>query len=419
MTGTEAKRDWVAALPAVRAVVLGRKVWLSVGFLAFWGLVNVLIWLADRQTLEEGGIDPWALPPFEFVLIHGVGIIGGVMLLFGLYGALSQTPKTMLLSAVSILFVSGWNFAVPLVLLASRRAEPDVLYAFVLAAVQLGVGLQEMRRYRRTTHWLEEVGAVTPEQHRAERRFLKRFVRLDESFEEGRVRVGVRDRTFLSGGRTWLYRGQIDGDVLILISRHLADCLCIFRDEMRQVSFGRKGSVKMRTEQGPRQLTFGPASSIAVKLCADLPVTEGDIAWAAKARKATGTMLQTFLASEHPAHRLAALAAVKGLRDGTDVGALAARRLADEAPAVRALALSTCVDAKVDGHLPRAVELLADGEASVRAAAAAYITAFPGPEARQALDAALANETDRKAAAGMKKAAKALDRLGANPYEQA
>jgi len=95
---------------------------------------------------------------------------------------------------------------------------------------------------------------------------------------------------------------------------------------------------------------------------------------------------------------------------------VAVERLSDADPGVRAAALDACKALRADGLHETIMPMLGDEEGKVRAAAAAYIAAFPSPSAAEGLRQALMSEQDGKALSQMKKALKACEKAGANPY---
>ena len=404
-------------LPAIRAVITRNKVWRAVGFLLGWGLFNTCIWCSHwddgRSYLDQG--------PVAMLLFYGVVAIGVTMILFGLFGLFTQHPKTIQLAGLSIMLVGIWNVALPFLLTAAlgrgiHRLPDGAGGLLIIGFIQIVIGAYEKRSYDRIRPWLAEIATVSPEHQQQVKVYLKKFVKLDEDFFAQRLRATVADIRFLTPHRPQGYRGRICGEVAILVSKFLSDCLCLHREEIRAGRLSDRGVAKVRTAHGKHQLTMGPVSVICIKRWIGLQLTEKDVVRASRVKSATPALMAVLLADELPSVRMAVLESLQKFGKQPEVAALTAAGLDDPVPAVRAAALDASVDSRVDGHGGRAIELLADSETPVRQAAAAYLTAFPAPEAAGPLRNASQAEPDRKTQKQMEKALKAAEKLAGNPY---
>ncbi|MCK4625847.1 MAG: HEAT repeat domain-containing protein [Phycisphaerae bacterium] len=424
MTSTEAIRISEEMLPAIRANVLARKVWMSVGFLLLWGVVSLLFWLSPAA---EGG--DFGLPEIPgdsvllFVLLYGIGAIGAIMVLFAAFGVITRHPRTIILAGVSVVLVGAWNIIVPFLIQATLRTEGEKVamdYAsIVIGAVQIFWGVREIRKYSLISAWLPEIATVTPEQRSRMKQHLKKFVKLKEDYFESRIQAVITDRGFMSGGRRTGYRGQIFDGRVMMISKGLGECLCIDRDSTAAGRFNDRAVVKVETDHGFRQLALGPLSVLSMKQWAGVLVTEKDIQRLVKNKKATLRIIKPFLEDEDPLLRISVLKSLKSIgRDG-DATSAVAERLSDLDADVRTAALSACRDLRADDLHDRVVPLLQDDDRRVRGSAAAYVVSFPRPDLAQALRTAVQTERDKAARNQMNKAIKACEKAGANPYTHA
>lgn len=426
MASTEAIRLSEDMLPAIRANVLTRKVWMSVGFLLLWGIVNLLFWLAPTA---EG--DDFALPAISgdsflwLVFLYGTGVIGATMILFAAFGAITRHPRTIILAGASVVLVGVWNIIVPLLILAAVHTEAQTVapdYAsIVIGAIQVIWGVREMHKYSLMSAWLPEIATVTPEQQSRIKQHLKKFVKLNEDYSESRIQAAVSDRSFLSRGRREFYRGQLFDSRAIMVSKGLGNCLCIDRDSVAAGRFNDKAMMKVKTDQGFRQFTLGPLSVLSMKQWAGVAVTEKDIQRLVRSKKATLRIIRPFLEDGDPLLRISALKSLKSIRkDSGAVSAAVAERLSDSDASVRTAALSVCRDIRADSLHSLVMPLLEDNDNRVRSSAAAYITSFPQPGSAQALRLAVQSEHDKSVLNEMNKAIRACDkageRAGANPY---
>jgi|GEM_PF-3072192 len=299
----------VDMLPAIRAVVVRRKVWAAVGILLLWGVINIGLGVqqysdVDRLPTEAGTAAAMA----RLVACAGI-VAGGVLAAFAVFGAVTRHPRTIMLTGVSLIVAGVWNAAFPLIVQAALRVrvQGEAGWA-VFGLLQVLTGLREARKYRRIASWLPEMRAVGREGRAAAAAALRRFVRLDEDYFTCLLRVGAADRSFLSASpHPVLCRGQLFDEQAVLVSRNRAECLTISRDAAAAGVYKKDGKARIRTDAGRRQLSFGPLSALSFKAWAGVAVTPADLHRAVRTGNGTLGLLGAFLAAGDPALRIEAL----------------------------------------------------------------------------------------------------------------
>ena len=422
MSSTETTQLTVDMVPAVRAAVVARRVWVSILSLLAWGLVNGLVWhFAHEETrglLAEGTTSPVV----RLLLGYGVLGIAAAMVLFALYGAVTRHVRAVVLGAVAVILVGLWNIFIPLLILGALTepgvpSVPDV-GSMALGAIQLIWGVQEYRKYLFLCSWSAEAKSARPEEKWRVKHVLKAFLKGDEDFFAGRIRAVGKERQFLSAAVKRGYRGQLFEESGVLVSRHLKDMICFTKGQAAGAIYTDRASVTLQTDVGKRRLALGPVSVLAMKSWAGVAPNEKDITRVVSKNKASVKLLGPFLAHERPDVRAASLRALKRLRSDPEAVAVASEKLADSVAAVRAAALEACRALRVADLTDRVTPMLRDEDPAARRAAAEYIAAYPKPSAAKELDEALALEEDKVARSQMTKALKSCERAGANPYQQ-
>ena len=408
-------------LPGIRAVVLRRKIWASVGSLAAWGILNLLLWLPaweEDQKLLDSIPD---VPMLLYVLLYGVAVIGATMLVMAIVGALRPRSSVIALDASAVALVGAWNAAWPFVAMVVGRklgfkVEFDSTW-LVLGICQLAWSFRQWRTYREVSGWAPQVAGVGPEEYGRIKKHLSAFVKQDEDYFAGRIAGFVSDRGFLTPGVRKGFRGQVLDDVMILVSKRLDECLRVRWEDAASATYsGAHPRTRVMTEGGLKLLTLGALSVLAVKQWAGLPPTEKDIQRIVKKKKASARLLAMLLGRDDPTFHLIVLGAVGRLRGDPEAPAVAQSRLDDPLGSVRAAAIDACRALRVAGLDGRAIPMLADGEAVARKAAGAYLAAFPVAAACGPLRSAMQHEQDPAVARQMAKAVKACEADGANPY---
>lgn len=406
-------------LPAIRANVRAKKIWVAAGWLLLWGVVNLLVYLADRDMRKKllGEISNPSV--FLYILLYGVGVIAWFMIISSVFGIATGHPYTILMDGLVIVFVGAWNVLHPFLLAIALKEHGYRLegyYVNIIGIAQIFCGLRELRRYQFIRAWASEIAGTTIEHRTQVKKLLKAFVKLDEDHAQQRLRAVYRDRSFLSFGVTKGMRGMILDDDVILVSKRLDDCFCFTRAECGVGKYNDRGMAKIRTAEGTRQFTFGPVSALLFKSWAGIEIFPKEVRRLVKAKKATVAALRPLLERPEAVLRVEAAQALKAVKE-TEEGVLAALEcLTDEDGGVRAAALGSLREMKADGLHDRVVPLLKDAEARVRAAAAAYLAAHGMASAMQPLSEALQVEQDSKARSQLTKALKTCQQAGANPY---
>lgn len=405
-------------LPAIKANVLGKRVWLAALSLAAWGALTLAIWGANFTDETVRKVSAISVP--LWILFNGAGILGAVMLLLAAYGFIARDPRVMLMDALTVGAVGIWSVVASFLLspaLAQHGYQAEGQDGLVVGCVQVLWAYREYRKRLAVAKWQSETLAVAPEVKAAVAVTMKNFAKCDEGFVEGRIQATVGDKDFLAHGRSKVYRGQLLETRAIMVSRSRDDCLIVNRADARLLPY-KRGMTKVQTEQGLKQFTFGPASVLAWKLWAGASVLEEDIRNLARRKKANLAILSVFLAGEDAGLKLASLAALKRVRGDGEVPAAAGQLLGDADSRVRRAALEFLADAKAGGLGARVMPMLKDPAAEVRMAAASYFSALPDPSAANALRQAAQVETDGKADKRLRKALTACDADTRNPFSR-
>lgn len=395
-------------LPAIKAVVIRRRTWLAIGWLALWGLANVGIFLMLRQefgTLARTGPGWW--------MVVGIGVISGLMLLSAGFGLLTRHPRTIQAGAAMVGVVGMWNVATSLHSIQATGEEPRWI---VIGVFQVLFAVREIAIARRILSWLPETEGVGEDLRRQTHRQVQQFCKLPEDYDQGRLALTLRDKAFLSQGVAKGCRGQVLDGMVLLVTRRLDDCICLTPEQVRAGTFTAAG-LRVTTHRGPCVLRFGPASQVRLKQWAQLGVSEKELQAAMKRKEASMRLLETFLASPAPQHRLEVVRALPSFRTrGEPITAMVIAAVDDADPAVQAAALDACTAMRLDRAQEQAIVLLHSDDARVRAAAARYLAALPTSTAAGDIQTALQHETDRTARRDLQRALSAAEQAGANPY---
>ena len=405
-------------LPAVRAAVVRRNIWMAVGFLVFWGIINSLGILMISLGSGEPGSDPALANSAPLTVVDYVGLaIGPVMLLMGLYGTVTRRPGTILLAGVCVLCVGIWNLFFMLWTLDIKSAEaPSNPFWLAIGIFQIVWAIQEMKRYGIVRSWLAEIVSVTAEQRKAMADHITAFTMADEDYFQWRIKAFLNDVGFFVRGVRRSCRGQLLDDVAILITKNRRQCLCIQRRDAAIGKYNNNSAARVQTDHGPRRLTFGELSVISFKQWAGVGVTEKDLRRAISKKKASAALLSSFAAAGPTRFRVLALGALATFRKDPQAAQVATACLDDADADIRAAATKACTALRVEALHDKAVAMLRDVHPDVRAAAADYISSFPTADAAQPLSAACQAEMDARVRRRMNKALKACQRAGANPY---
>lgn len=407
-------------LPAIWAVVIRRKVWWAVGWLLFWGLFNLGMGLVNVEANLEY-LRQFPTPPvLLYILFLGASAVGAGMILFGLYGTMTLRPQTIRLEGLAIIGAGTWNIASLLLTMAVLRRYgvemENIGGSLFFGVIQLVYGARELRKYAAISGRIAEADTIQPPERDRIRTHLRAFVKTDEDFFDSRIKLFVTDRTFLSRGGRKGFRGQLLDDMAILVSKGLDDCLCIPREAFQAARYNDRARAKVKTDQGERHLTLGPVSVLTLKRWAAVPVSPKDIQRAAKAGKPSTRLMRVFLSDESAALRVAALEGLMGAKQDPDARVAAAEHFGDPDADVRVAALTVCKYLRADALHKPATAMLRDEDARVRRAAAEYITAFPAPDAAEALRGAMLDEHDKRTFAQLDKAVKACEMASTNRY---
>jgi len=398
-------------LLTIHAVVLGRKIWLSTGEVAFWAFIN---W--GSSLTMDGGPQAVSQPAGGSVLTdvanRGLAILAAVMVISALAGAIMRRAKALLVNGGMLAIAGVWmvafaalDYLVP----GAYAHKGELLEAWLLiGVVQIGLGWVQIGKYRSVAPWLAEVSAVTGEQRAEMRKLLKTFGKVGEDYFQGRIRATVTDKGLLRRYPT-AYWGQLLENQAVMFSRHLTDAMAVTREDACRAKFSKHGlTVGVKATDGRmKQLLLSPLSLLCLKRWTDVPATEKDFLAAAWRKKLTLEVLADFLASEYPQSRVAALKSLRRLKGQAQATLPAAAALLNDAEEeVRAAAVTACRELRGGGLHDRIIPLLGDAAPRVRQAAAEYLIAYPSARAHQPLQQAWGSEQD--AAVG-KKLAKAVE----------
>ena len=93
----------------LRAVVLEKAITRASGSLFVWGIINLCAWYFFREQ-QASLFDKINAPAGTFdTFIYGGAYIGGCMLAFGVFGAITRTSIVGWLDGLSLLGVGAWN----------------------------------------------------------------------------------------------------------------------------------------------------------------------------------------------------------------------------------------------------------------------------------------------------------------------
>ena len=291
-------------LPAVVAFILPSRARKSSLLALGWGIFVMLLGLVVLLSKSlDGSLDTTTAWPLRYATVF----IGGAVALTGLVGMFRCTPGAILASAAAIGSIAAW-FGLPLLLrtVLSGGMEPRVwIGAAALLLGPLGASLREVVRYLNVRQMLPLAAGVNPERRALLGRWLRRFVKSDECFDENRVRFKMEDGAGpITSGGTFRppFMGQLLDDGMLMVSIRKNDYMWLPRENFSDGKF-KGNAVAIPTSRGLKTFLFGPASVIAAKRWVYLPVSLKDLRRAVKARKASKAMLTALTDEDDPAVR--------------------------------------------------------------------------------------------------------------------
>ena len=411
-------------LPAVRANVLAKKIRNSAGWLFFWGIMTVVA-SGFFVSFYAGEAPPTPEPPAEpstiaIFIQYGQIVLGLVLIVFALFCWWAKKPKTILLEAQFLIFVGIANIVSSFLDNKLPFGNSSGFYfafeSFIIGVMQLFYGLRQKRHYKELLKWDTEAQTIHQEEIRRVKTLVREFLKGNDDFFAGRIRLRVSIGNFLLCETAKDCRGHLFDDVAIIISRSMDSYFCIPKTVANTSAVNARGMAKIMTKFGKKRFTFDPVSILAWKRWASLPVTEMDIRRIVKRKKASLEILRVFLNDENPKLRAVALVSLKSLKNKTEAAAAAISLLDDTDNEVRATALSICKKLRLGGLQERVIPMLKALDSNVRHTACEYIAAYPDPSAAEPLKDAMQSEPDRRTHKQMAKALKVCEEIDANPY---
>jgi HEAT repeat protein len=375
-------------LPVIHAIVLRRRARRAL----FWqlGLGALTVGAAGATFLDMSGpfVQVNSTPQLiGRVVVCGNAVVGAGVFVLAAIGLLRVRLQSLCFAGVLTVLCGAWTLLVPILgqVLMYRYgwAVNLVERTAAIGAIQLVVGLYELRVCRRTRDWLKEAEVVTDERCEECEDQVGDLFRREEEFRIGRLEADVSDRSFLSPGgvmwsmgRTMDCVGRLTEDRAILLARNWADCMTVPRDLLASEGFTRWNSARVKTETGPKMMTFMPQSALAVAHWAGLPVTAKQMRAAVGAGLPVEALHEVAQSAEPDARAAGVKLLLKYKKQADRVPELAVGYLDDSDPSVRREALKVLKSFADPIGEARAVELLHDDENSVRKAAEQYLAAI-------------------------------------------
>ncbi len=417
MSSPESLRITEDMLPAIRANALVGAVRTASYGMLIWGVIWMCV-VAEQEGMQGAGA--------EMLGAWTQAIVAGIMILVALFGLMSKSPKVILVEALWVGVLGAVNVALTAFVLIAPPEDWYLTfgcYGIVIGLFQMGWGWREHQRYKAVRVWSDDLANVAPDHRTQMRRWLKKFMKSDEDFFEGRIKgmvgYGQLFVRFLFSKRNDNkgYRGQVLDDKVVMFAKSMNDYVEIPAGAEGLENNSATGVMHIETSQGRKKIQFGPLSLLQVKLWAGSEITRSDIHLAATRRVLSAEILGNFVRGENPDTRLAVIEHLRYVKkNDPHRETLAAECLNDAAPAVRAAAMEVSSKLKLGGLHEHVLPHIQDDDRNVRLGAAAYLARFASPESLASLEATRQNEQDEKVQKAMDKAIKACRKLDANPY---
>lgn len=408
-SGTRLTTDMI---PAIEAVVFRKVILTAAGWTLVLGAMGLLSSVPHSD--ESVGVFGYAS------MLTGLLLIG-----MGLYCLVRNSAALLLLDAI-VVGIAGVIFIAGAILGFSVLPEQEPgdrfmqVYQAFIGLVQVIWATRQFARHSRIERMGQRSAATTIEQRKSMKAHLQAFMREDEDFEQGWLRMSITERANLAVGHTHGFRGQMMHDKAILVAKLLNDCHCVDRDDARGFTYKSNGRAVTKLAGGKVLIRFAPISAISWKLWAGMELRPDDLRNAAKARKLSSELVTAILRQAGPESRALTVAAIPAIRrlDRAKPTDLLSEALDDEAANVRAAAIGAIASLAIDDFRERLLPMLKDSHAEIRRATAAYLCACPSAEALEALDQAAATEQDPAVRKQIARAIGKCRKLVTNPYAQ-
>ena len=399
-------------LPACRALVAERRTVVAGGWLIFWGAIDVLYWLplllAGQDRPMPGATDE------PGSIVHVTLVLGAVLMAAGIYAVVAKPLWAVMIEGYVLTCFGVYSFVCAAILLVTRSDVREMVVLFIVALIQLGLGVRSLKCARMLRRWREQAADTPIETMEGLEAILKSLAHDKAVPTEGRLQARVSAGDPFSIFQPHMFRGWFVGENVVFVSVRRFEIHEFARDTIatRKISpIGRHFQGDLKTAFGGRRYRFDVLSGLAIKRWVDEPLTAKDLRALEGSQKVlTAPLIGDLLGYVHePELRVRLLKMLRKLKPAMAAGAgeLAAGIVRQAEPALLPTAMSLAATFHEPGLDAEAVAALDSPDADLRRAAAEYLSAFPSPQLVDRLRHLAEVEPDRAARKALRRALEA------------
>lgn len=183
----------------IRSIVRDKAIGRAINSLLLWGVINLVAWFflgADmRMTLSKLSYHGSKFTVF----IYGGAFIGGIMLLFGLFGAITRLSIVGWLDGLSLIGVGLWNLVHDFALIAALQPYGYTIKGsfapwIILGTAQVGWGIKQLFRFSLFGLKPKAVDALKKSQGKER---LQLLLKEPSDPEHGRLKFVITEKSYI------------------------------------------------------------------------------------------------------------------------------------------------------------------------------------------------------------------------------